>query len=148
MESITQGAFYRKKTLVELMDYDLITNEFLIRNDGDPFQWRIAAEKFKSTYEPAVPVSGAILFEDLEFDFGVAIRLLKEGTYVCRKGWNGKGMFLLYVDPYLNDQFKVTELPYMVGTLMPYLAMKTADNKLIPWLASQSDMLADDWVVL
>lgn len=78
--------------------------------------------------------------------FGDAITLLKDNKKVARSGWNGKGMFLLYIDPYNNNQFTVDEKPYMVGTLMPYVAMKTADEKLIPWLASQSDILAEDWL--
>lgn len=78
-------------------------------------------------------------------NFGQAIEALKEGKKVARKGWNGKGMFLIYIFPYLNDQYEVTEKEEIVGTLLPYIAMKTADNGLVPWLASQTDMLAEDW---
>lgn len=78
-------------------------------------------------------------------NFGEAIEALKKGKRVARSGWNGKNMFLLLIDPYINDQYTVHEKPYMVGTLQPYIAMKTADNGLVPWLASQTDMLAEDW---
>lgn len=67
---------------------------------------------------------------------------------VARKGWNGKGMFILYIDPYNNDQYTVTEQAGIVGTLCPYYALKTADNKLIPWTASQDDLNAEDWIIL
>jgi hypothetical protein len=70
-------------------------------------------------------------------DFGAAIRALKEGKKVTRKGWNGKGMYLELQSP--------SELSKMT---LPYIYMKTADNHLVPWLASQTDVLAEDWEVL
>jgi len=81
-------------------------------------------------------------------DFGDAIRALRAGHRVARWGWNGKGMFLLLIDPYVTDQFTLAESPEIVGTLRSYIAMKTADNGLVPWLASQTDMLADDWEIV
>lgn len=82
-------------------------------------------------------------------DFGNALIAAKcSRVRVAREGWNGKGMFVMYIDPYNNDQYSVIEQPGMVGTLMPYYALKTADNKLIPWNASQADMDAEDWVIL
>lgn len=80
------------------------------------------------------------------FGFGDAIRYLKRGLKVARKGWNGKGMYLRYVEPYTDKAYKVTECEPIDGTLLPYIAMKTADNKFVPWLASQTDMLSEDWV--
>jgi len=81
--------------------------------------------------------------------FNNALLLLKAGAKVARAGWNGKGMHLIIVEPY-NDMgitdaqvSKVTE-----GTLLPWIGMKTADNKFVPWLASQTDMLAEDWVIV
>jgi hypothetical protein len=44
-----------------------------------------------------------------------------------------------------NNQFSITEKNGAEGTFSPYIGMKTADNKYIPWLASQTDMLAEDW---
>lgn len=81
-------------------------------------------------------------------DFGGALTALKSGKKVCRAGWNGKGMWLSYLDPYHNTQFTLTEKPEAEGTFSPYIGMKTADNKYVPWLASQTDLLADDWHVL
>lgn len=68
------------------------------------------------------------------FNFGSAIEYLKEGLKVCRKGWNGKDM---YLELQVSDKYSKMTLSYIY--------MKTADNNLVPWLASQSDILSDDW---
>jgi hypothetical protein len=85
-------------------------------------------------------------------DFGKALELLKLGAKVARAGWNGKGMFLFLVP---GSTFKVSRAPllgiYPEGTEVNYHAhvdMKTADEKVVPWLCSQTDMLAEDWVVV
>ena len=80
--------------------------------------------------------------------FGLAVEAAKNGKKVARAGWNGKGMFLIYIFPYINDQYTVIEKDGIVGTLAPYIAMKTADNQLVPWLASQTDILANDWHII
>lgn len=77
--------------------------------------------------------------------FGVATAAMKAGKRMRRTGWNGKGMWVRYVDFYVDKEFQLHEAPDSQGTWLPFLAMKTADGKLVPWLASQSDMLADDW---
>lgn len=84
-------------------------------------------------------------------DFGKALEALKEGKKVARSGWNGKGMFLFLVQ---CSTFKVNRPPllgiYPEGTEITYHAhidMKTADNQIVPWLASQTDMLANDWEI-
>lgn len=79
------------------------------------------------------------------FSFSDAIRFLKRGLKVARKGWNGKGMYLERVDPYMNRQFKLTETD-PAGTFLPWIGIKTADNGFVPWIASQADMLAEDWI--
>lgn len=85
-------------------------------------------------------------------DFGDAIRALKRGQRVAREGWNGKGMFLFLVN---GSTFKVNRAPllgiYPEGTEIEYHAhidMKTAQGYVVPWLASQADMLSEDWVVV
>lgn len=76
--------------------------------------------------------------------FGQAIELLKLGHQVARKGWNGKGMYLTYV---AADQWQVDKYESHLNSL-PWIGMKTADESFVPWLASQSDVLAEDWVVV
>jgi hypothetical protein len=83
-------------------------------------------------------------------DFGEALRLLRQGDRVARKGWNGKGMWLMLVPA---DQWStsVGPNPHSVGDgahRLPWIAMKTADDGLVPWLASQTDMLAEDWAIV
>lgn len=79
-------------------------------------------------------------------NFGKAIENLKDGNKVARKGWNGKGMFLVYVS---SGEWSVNpEVHKSSLHLLPWIGMKTADNKFIPWLASQSDVLAEDWEVI
>lgn len=90
-------------------------------------------------------------------DFGGALFMLKRGNSVARAGWNGKGMWLFLV-PGDGWQFvEGAELRQAVAagdeTARPYerapwIAMKTADNKIVPWLASQTDILAVDWDVV
>lgn len=82
-------------------------------------------------------------------NFGSALASLKDGNKVSRAGWNGKGMFLFLVQ---GSTFKVNRPPllgiYPEGTEVtysPHIDMKTADNKIVPWLASQTDVLAEDW---
>lgn len=84
-------------------------------------------------------------------NFGQALEELKAGNKVARRGWNGKSMFLFLVP---GSVFKVNRPPllgiYPEGTEItycPHVDMKTADGKVVPWLASQSDVLADDWLV-
>lgn len=85
-------------------------------------------------------------------DFGTALGALKAGMKVAREGWNGKGMFLFLVP---GSTFSVSRSPllgiYPEGTEInycPHVDMKTADGKVVPWLCSQTDMLAEDWVVV
>lgn len=85
-------------------------------------------------------------------DFGDAVRELKRGNKVARTGWNGKGMFLFLVQ---GSTFKVSRAPllgiYPEGTEIrycPHIDMRTVDGSIVPWLASQSDVLADDWEVV
>lgn len=85
--------------------------------------------------------------KDEVFDFSDALYFLKhESVKVARQGWNGKGMFLTYIDEWGAG---VTNPADFTGTsVSPFIAMKTEDNKLVPWLASQTDLLAVDWVIV
>jgi hypothetical protein len=85
-------------------------------------------------------------------NFGDALEELKRGGRVARAGWNGKGMFLFLVP---GSTFRVNREPLLSilgeGTEVQYhghIDMKTAQGYVVPWLASQADMLADDWSVL
>lgn len=100
--------------------------------------------------------------------FGEALEAVKEGKLIARSGWNGKGMFVfqrpedwLSTDmivnkvkslpdsfkKYVNDYYDITETNMI--KFCSYLCMKDANGNIVNgWLASQSDMLADDWMVV
>ena len=88
----------------------------------------------------------------IKMDFGAAIKVLKDGGKVAREGWNGKGMWLCYMPPFTVDSpnertrsHGITEAFNCGG----YIVMWTAQGVWQPgWLASQNDMLAEDWVVV
>jgi hypothetical protein len=74
------------------------------------------------------PTTGAV-------DFGLAITELKRGERMTRLGWSGRGMWIALQEP--------TKLSKMTR---PYIFMKTVDGDLVPWVASQTDILATDWI--
>jgi len=86
-------------------------------------------------------------------NFGQAIDALKDGKKVCREGWNGKGMWLVLdhgtkgITPREGSVYAKAGLK--PGTdINPHIDMLTATGEMQPgWLASQTDMLADDWQV-
>lgn len=85
-------------------------------------------------------------------NFGDALEALKTGNRVTRAGWNGRDMFL-YLVP--GSTFFVTRPPlttlYPEGTQVdyrPHIDMKTAQEDLVPWVASQTDLLAEDWEIV
>jgi len=88
----------------------------------------ISDDAFDSRYETV----------DDTFDFGIAIAHLKEGKGVMRKGWNGKNMYITLI--------KAGNAKHQGYDMQDCLGMKTATNEMQPgWLASQADMLANDW---
>jgi hypothetical protein len=70
-------------------------------------------------------------------DFGDVLSHLKRGFRAHRAGWNGKGMWIELQTP--TKASKMT---------LPFIFMKTAQGDLVPWLASQTDLLAEDWEFL
>ena len=84
-------------------------------------------------------------------DFSNALEGLKyDKDRIYRKGWNGKEMWI-----FLCREYSTYDVPFNVDfdkTLnrkrLPFIIMKTADNCLVPWLASQTDILADDWEII
>lgn len=94
-------------------------------------------------------------------NFGKAIEALKEGKKVARDGWNDKRMFLYMTTGSVVhlDKLKPETANYLRSVyedkgmdeieICPHIDMKTADNKVvIGWLASQTDMLSDDWMIV
>ena len=84
-------------------------------------------------------------------NFGLAIEAAKKGAKIAREGWNGKGMFLYYVPANAYPPSTEVAKTAFGGENVPYgayVAMKTAQGNVVPWLASQTDMLAEDWYII
>ena len=69
------------------------------------------------------------------FSFEIALAMLKKGLRVFRIGWNGLGMYLELQKPDENSKMG-----------LPYIYIKTVEDKLVPWIASHSDLLTEDWL--
>lgn len=125
---------------------------YLVEYSGSPNQNHPDYKNYIS-WSPAVVFEGA--YEPLDkLSFSHALDLLKTqpGLKIARAGWNGKGMYLFLIG---TDAREVGTggWTYTNGwndnmELLPFIAMKTADDKVVPWLASQTDILANDWCVL
>lgn len=95
-------------------------------------------------------------------NFGEAVEEAKNGSKIAREGWDGKGMFVVYMEPLYLPPFNTQGTSRKVNDrtakwigedtpldCCPYFAMFTADKKWQPgWLASQADMLAEDWEIV
>jgi len=71
------------------------------------------------------------------FSFSAALQFLKDGKLVSRLGWNGKNQTIAAQFPDENSKMS-----------LPYLYIKTVDGNQVPWLASQTDIMSDDWFLV
>ena len=78
--------------------------------------------------------------------FGEAIEEMKNGKKVARKGWNGKGMFIELQTPDAGS--KMTSPYIFIDTTGLQSNNGLAPKSTVPWLASQTDMLSEDWAIL
>lgn len=69
--------------------------------------------------------------------FSQALERIREGSFVTRKGWNGKGMYVGLQKPNALSSLNT-----------PFIYIRTVEGQVIPWVASQSDLLANDWEVV
>lgn len=77
-------------------------------------------------------------------NFGQVIEELKSGKQVCRKGWNGKG---IHIELQVPDEHSKMKSPYIfIDTTGLQSDNPNAPRSCVPWLASQTDMLAEDWM--
>lgn len=126
-------------------------------DEGYLVEYLDGGEANTSTYEGYVSWSPKKVFEATynasgNMTFGDALMMLNRGEKVARTGWNGKNMFLFLVS---GSTFKVNRAPllgiYPEGTEINYHAhidMRTADGTIVPWGHSQTDILANDWVLV
>lgn len=76
--------------------------------------------------------------------FGEALEALKRGERMCRAGWNGKG---IYIELQVPDEHSKMTLPYIyIVTTGLQSDNPDAPRGVVPWLASQTDLLAEDWI--
>lgn len=100
-----------------------------------------------------LPQQNLQYLEGEQMKFGEALAAMDEGYRVYRHGWNGKSMFLFLIGDW---DFSITNSKRSNWAadenndwpVLPFIAMKTADHKIVPWLASQTDILADDWAIV
>ena len=79
-------------------------------------------------------------------DFGAALNELRKGNKVARSGWNGKGIFIKMQVP--DENSKMTQPYIYIDTLELETSNPAAPKGRVPWLASQTDMLAEDWEIV
>ncbi len=81
-------------------------------------------------------------------NFGDALDILKTrwGARIAREGWNGKHMWLAYINAGWSAHHDVAAI--VPENTLPFIVMYTAPGDFVPWLASQTDILADDWTIV
>lgn len=127
---------YRRQTVVTP---DMVCDEgYLVVYEDNYTSWS-PKEVFEAAYRRTDGMN-----------FGLALEAAKMGKRIARAGWNGKGMYVFLID--VADLHTNADLSGLEGkdvTVRDCFAMKCADDSICPgWLASQTDMLADDWCVL
>lgn len=120
---------------------------YIITYDPQTENYRVDARREGETLEQALQRVGGWLQPNavptrIGLNFGDALCALKAGGRVAREGWNGKGMWLKLVPTDLAGKIS---FEHEALDALPWIGMKTADEKFVPWLASQTDMLATDW---
>lgn len=84
-------------------------------------------------------------------DFGQVLDVLRDGAKATRTGWNGKGMWIALSPGFqlpANDVYSYAvaeDIGTGMGTFRPYIMLKTIDGEYVPWVASHTDLLAEDW---
>ena len=136
-----------------VLDFATLDDEIFTVNNMLEDDWEIADDALTPLGEADVKIR--------TYSFGEAIRFLKNGKKVARKGWNGKGMWLWMKPPFeikpemCSDQMLKQAVIDNGGTLLglPTISMFTHDSTgrkaaLSGWLASQTDMLSEDWCLV
>lgn len=85
-----------------------------------------------------------------KYDFGTAKDFLKQGMKLAREGWNGKGMFVIYVASEIVDLTKQQEQIFGVSNIIlnEHFLIKNANNTISTWVPSINDCLAEDWYIV
>ena len=124
------------------MGLDRVFSTPTIEVDQDEYDELI---KIKTLYEEVKKENGG---ENKTMDFGQAIRLLKDGKKVARQGWNGKNQYIELATniSYMNaNQETINAEHEAIGNRA--IAFVGTSGVQLGWLASQADMLAEDWII-
>ena len=158
------GAYYWRECELYIKtlegDHHVSEGDFVIKGVNGEF-YPCKRDIFEKTYE-AVEIEPCDCDEAPQsacLDFGLALRFLKAGLKVARAGWNGKGMWLAYSPGSKKlpankfwagpNRDYANAMSEQCADVLPYITMKTATGEiLMGWLASQTDMLANDWQVV
>ena len=132
---------YKARCALMTPDGPRVNGGYLVEYSDGYVSWS-PADEFEQGYRPIDPTA--------LYNFGEVLEGLKAGRRYARNGWNGKDMFIYLVN---GSHFEVNRPPllgiYEEGTPIDYRAhidMRTADGGCVPWVASQTDLLAVDWV--
>ena len=147
-QPMTRGAYNKLPGWIMPPDEDPMDDGYLVEylDGGKPnlagFQGYVSwspKEQFDNAYRPCSAMT-----------FGLAIEALKAGKRVARFGWNGKGMWLKMVgmDDWIICHLRSAMPKNFRGQILPWIGMCTASGDFVPWLASQTDMLAEDWQIV
>lgn len=136
-----------EEPIIEVIDYNPNLESYVVESESLPgTQWTIPKHVFEEEYEA------------VRRDFSWALRQLKEGRRVRRKGWNGKDMWIalggtpveLEAEKFWNPHARSwAEENEGTAQVEGYILMKTAQGTIqMGWIATQSDILAEDWEVV
>lgn len=105
----------------------------------------------RDDWELADESNCALLGGQGTFNFSDALRYLNRGLKVARKGWNSDNQYIFKVDVLDVENYNVTVVAESIfdalpGPIVPFLAIKTNYNAVVPWAPSQTDILAEDWI--
>lgn len=145
-ESMSKEEFdFRKQNLNYDFGATVATPEFQTGTPGYHVQYANPDGSVYDSWSPKGVFEKSYRKIDDGIIFGDAVLFLKQGRKVARKGWNGKDMWLEFVpsNAWIRLFGNTTDFQNS-----DFIAMKTADNKYVPWLASQTDILANDWMVI
>lgn len=139
---MTRGAYNEYRGWTIPADENPEDEGYLVKYSDNYVSWS-PKDAFDEAYRPTDAMN-----------FGLAIEAAKKGKKIARRGWNGKGMWVVYRTGYPDgipcNKNTADAVGIPEGSLFkvrPYLQMKCVDGSFQMWLASQSDILADDWYI-
>ena len=140
---MTRGAYNYYRGWPIPSDEDPNDNGYLIKYSDGYEHWS-PEKQFDETYRPCDNMT-----------FGIALEMLKKGFRVARKGWNGKGMFVVFQKGYPDgipcNKQTAEACGISEGDLFkcnPYLQIRCVDGSHSMWVPSINDCLAEDWVIV